>query len=85
MFNGIPVPAPESRDTTNLMFFAGTRAAADLDDVGHRLSATVGGHDIIEHRTDTGIQISRPVRGTPLAFVERFIHAHLPARAWVPR
>ena len=45
-------PASESSDTTNLMFRAGTESASDLDDVGQKLSATVGGHDIIEHRKD---------------------------------
>lgn len=50
--------ASESSDTTNLMYVAGTQAAADLDDVGQMLSATVGGHDIIEHR-EGGANVSQ--------------------------
>jgi len=49
-------PATESTDKTNLMFLAGTESSADLDDVGQRLSPTVGGHDILEHQKDGVLQ-----------------------------
>ncbi len=42
----------ESSDITNLMFRTDAGSSQDLDDVGQILSATVGGHDIIEHRKD---------------------------------
>jgi hypothetical protein len=52
----------ESADITNLMFRTNAGSSKDLDDIGQMLSATVGGHDIIEHRVDAttmGVQISR--------------------------
>ncbi len=43
-------------DKSNLMWGDGTQSATKLEEVGQKLSATVGGHDILEHRKDDAKQ-----------------------------